>query len=297
MRLWRCSWRSRLEPSVLRRTKDVARELPNAPSRSSAVRFFTVAAPAVSRHRRSGAARRDRAHRRGRRDRRRSVRASRAHASAPGLRASRPDPARSTSTNPKPAAVRGIPRDRRGSARRRCLSSAFASMPKIMRTALQKREVELGYLDGSTATARPKSSVSSLGGPPVFLCSLKAGGVGLTLTAADYVILYDPWWNPAVERQHRSHPSHRTTRPVTAYRAWSPPVRSRRRSGPWPNARVRARAGDQSRQRDRQIAHQRRPRVPSPIPPRGQMNAAAIAEILKREGVDKVSSSPTRATR
>ncbi len=56
-------------------------------------------------------------------------------------------------------------------------------------------------------------------GPPVFLCSLKAGGVGLTLTAADYVILYDPWWNPAVERQaidrtHRIGQRH----PVTAYR-------------------------------------------------------------------------------
>jgi SNF2 family DNA or RNA helicase len=56
-------------------------------------------------------------------------------------------------------------------------------------------------------------------GPPVFLCSLKAGGVGLTLTAADYVILYDPWWNPAVERQAIDR-THRIgqTRPVTAYR-------------------------------------------------------------------------------
>jgi SNF2 family DNA or RNA helicase len=59
----------------------------------------------------------------------------------------------------------------------------------------------------------------SAGGPPVFLCSLKAGGVGLTLTAADYVILYDPWWNPAVERQAIDR-THRIgqTRPVTAYR-------------------------------------------------------------------------------
>jgi SNF2 family DNA or RNA helicase len=57
------------------------------------------------------------------------------------------------------------------------------------------------------------------GGPPVFLCSLKAGGVGLTLTAADYVVLYDPWWNPAVERQAIDR-THRIgqTRPVTAYR-------------------------------------------------------------------------------
>jgi SNF2 family DNA or RNA helicase len=56
-------------------------------------------------------------------------------------------------------------------------------------------------------------------GPPMFLCSLKAGGVGLTLTAADYVILFDPWWNPAVERQAIDR-THRIgqRRAVTAYR-------------------------------------------------------------------------------
>jgi superfamily II DNA or RNA helicase len=100
--------------------------------------------------------------------------------------------------------------------------SAFASMLKIMRTALQKREVVLGYLDGSTKDRDRQAEVErfmSADGPPVFLCSLKAGGVGLTLTAADYVILYDPWWNPAVERQAIDR-THRIgqTRPVTAYR-------------------------------------------------------------------------------
>jgi superfamily II DNA or RNA helicase len=100
--------------------------------------------------------------------------------------------------------------------------SAFASMLKIMRTALLKREVVLGYLDGSTKDRDRQAEVErfmSADGPPVFLCSLKAGGVGLTLTAADYVILYDPWWNPAVERQAIDR-THRIgqTRPVTAYR-------------------------------------------------------------------------------
>ncbi len=100
--------------------------------------------------------------------------------------------------------------------------SAFASMLKIMRGALQKRDVPLGYLDGSTKDRDRQAEVErfmSPGGPPVFLCSLKAGGVGLTLTAADYVILYDPWWNPAVERQAIDR-THRIgqTRPVTAYR-------------------------------------------------------------------------------
>jgi superfamily II DNA or RNA helicase len=100
--------------------------------------------------------------------------------------------------------------------------SAFASMLKIMRGALQKREVAYGYLDGATKDRDRQAEVErfmSADGPPVFLCSLKAGGVGLTLTAADYVILYDPWWNPAVERQAIDR-THRIgqTRPVTAYR-------------------------------------------------------------------------------
>ena len=100
--------------------------------------------------------------------------------------------------------------------------SAFASMLKIMRGALQKRDVPLGYLDGSTKDRDRQAEVERFmapGGPPVFLCSLKAGGVGLTLTAADYVVLYDPWWNPAVERQAIDR-THRIgqTRPVTAYR-------------------------------------------------------------------------------
>lgn len=100
--------------------------------------------------------------------------------------------------------------------------SAFASMLKIMRTSLDKRDVAYGYLDGSTKDRDRQAEVErfmSDGGPPVFLCSLKAGGVGLTLTAADYVVLYDPWWNPAVERQAIDR-THRIgqVRPVTAYR-------------------------------------------------------------------------------
>jgi superfamily II DNA or RNA helicase len=100
--------------------------------------------------------------------------------------------------------------------------SAFASMLRIMRAALDKREIAYGYLDGSTKDRDRQEEVArfmSADGPPLFLCSLKAGGVGLTLTAADYVILYDPWWNPAVERQaiDRTHRigQHRA---VTAYR-------------------------------------------------------------------------------
>jgi superfamily II DNA or RNA helicase len=100
--------------------------------------------------------------------------------------------------------------------------SAFASMLRIMRTALDRKEIAYGYLDGSTKDRDRQTEVDRFmadDGPPVFLCSLKAGGVGLTLTAADYVVLYDPWWNPAVERQAIDR-THRIgqTRPVTAYR-------------------------------------------------------------------------------
>ena len=100
--------------------------------------------------------------------------------------------------------------------------SAFASMLRIMRAALDKREIAYGYLDGSTKDKDRQDEVARFmqpDGPPLFLCSLKAGGVGLTLTAADYVILYDPWWNPAVERQAIDR-THRIgqQRAVTAYR-------------------------------------------------------------------------------
>jgi len=100
--------------------------------------------------------------------------------------------------------------------------SAFASMLKIMRAAMDKRDIRYGYLDGATKDRDRQTEVErfmAAEGPPVFLCSLKAGGVGLTLTAADYVVLYDPWWNPAVERQAIDR-THRIgqTRPVTAYR-------------------------------------------------------------------------------
>lgn len=100
--------------------------------------------------------------------------------------------------------------------------SAFASMLRMMRGVLDERGIEYGYLDGSTKDRDRNTEVARFmrpDGPPLFLCSLKAGGVGLTLTAADYVILYDPWWNPAVERQAIDR-THRIgqRRAVTAYR-------------------------------------------------------------------------------
>jgi len=100
--------------------------------------------------------------------------------------------------------------------------SAFASMLRIMRARFDEKQIAYGYLDGTTKDKDRRTEVERFmepDGPPLFLCSLKAGGVGLTLTAADYVVLYDPWWNPAVERQAIDR-THRIgqTRAVTAYR-------------------------------------------------------------------------------
>ena len=77
------------------------------------------------------------------------------------------------------------------------------------------------YLDGSTAAAKRQELVEAFQGGEgdVFLISLKAGGTGLNLTAADYVIHMDPWWNPAVEDQATDR-AHRIgqTKPVVVYR-------------------------------------------------------------------------------
>lgn len=76
-------------------------------------------------------------------------------------------------------------------------------------------------LDGSTPVNTRKKRVEDFqaGKGDLFLISLKAGGLGLNLTAADYVFLLDPWWNPAIENQ-ASDRAHRIgqQRPVTIYR-------------------------------------------------------------------------------
>jgi non-specific serine/threonine protein kinase len=80
--------------------------------------------------------------------------------------------------------------------------SQFVEMLTIMRGTLEAQKVRYAYLDGRTRDReRPVREFQSASGPPVFLISLRAGGVGINLTAADYVVLYDPWWNPAVETQ------------------------------------------------------------------------------------------------
>ena len=99
--------------------------------------------------------------------------------------------------------------------------SQFVKHLKLVEEYLQSAGVGYQYLDGSTpAKARTRRiNAFQSGDGDVFLISLKAGGVGLNLTAADYVIHMDPWWNPAVEDQ-ASDRAHRIgqTRPVTIYR-------------------------------------------------------------------------------
>ena len=98
--------------------------------------------------------------------------------------------------------------------------SSFTEMLGIIREAFDARKLAYSYLDGTTKNrAKVLEDFKRDDGPPVFLMSLKAGGVGLTVTEADYVVLYDPWWNPAIERQAIDR-THRIgqTKPVTAYR-------------------------------------------------------------------------------
>jgi SNF2 family DNA or RNA helicase len=99
--------------------------------------------------------------------------------------------------------------------------SQFVDHLTLIRRELDARGVRYQYLDGATPMQERKRRVDAFqaGDGDVFLISLKAGGVGINLTAADYVIHMDPWWNPAVEDQ-ASDRAHRMgqQRPVTIYR-------------------------------------------------------------------------------
>ena len=102
--------------------------------------------------------------------------------------------------------------------------SQFVSMLRLIRSKVTEGGTGHSYLDGSTQNRAEQ--VAAFRDDParrLFLISLKAGGYGLNLTAADEVILIDPWWNPAVEAQAIDR-SHRIgqTRTVIAYRLIAP---------------------------------------------------------------------------
>ncbi len=98
--------------------------------------------------------------------------------------------------------------------------SQFTSLLAIVRKRLEAAGLVHEYLDGQTRDRRERvERFQTDAACPVFLISLRAGGLGLNLTAADYVFILDPWWNPAVEAQAIDR-SHRIgqTRHVMAYR-------------------------------------------------------------------------------
>lgn len=79
--------------------------------------------------------------------------------------------------------------------------SQFTSMLQLIEDRLNKQKIDFVKLTGQTKKREEVINAFQSGQVPVFLISLKAGGVGLNLTAADTVIHYDPWWNPAAEEQ------------------------------------------------------------------------------------------------
>lgn len=98
--------------------------------------------------------------------------------------------------------------------------SQFTSLLRIVRNRLETREIPYEYLDGATRDRQtPVERFQNNPNSNLFLISLKAGGLGLNLTAAEYVFLLDPWWNPAVAMQAVDR-AHRIgqTRPIFAYR-------------------------------------------------------------------------------
>ncbi len=91
-----------------------------------------------------------------------------------------------------------------GEGHKALVFSQFTGMLKLIAQKLEEQGIPFLYLDGQTTAEHRQLLVKQFqenNEHPVFLISLKAGGVGLTLTAADYVYLVDPWWNPAAEQQ------------------------------------------------------------------------------------------------
>ncbi len=99
--------------------------------------------------------------------------------------------------------------------------SQFVDFLTLLRAPLEAAGIRYQYLDGATPAAERTRRVAAFQGGEgdLFLISLKAGGFGLNLTAADYVVITDPWWNPAAEDQAMGR-AHRLgqQRPVTVYR-------------------------------------------------------------------------------
>ncbi|MDR2424072.1 MAG: DEAD/DEAH box helicase [Prevotellaceae bacterium] len=131
------------------------------------------------------------------------------------------DPSARHITSSKLAAFIQIIEELKENNHRAIVFSQFVAYLNLVRTAVIAKSISYQYLDGSTSQQDRERRVKAFqdGEGALFLISLKAGGLGLNLTAADYVIHLDPWWNPAIEDQ-ASDRAHRIgqTRPVTIYR-------------------------------------------------------------------------------
>jgi SNF2 family DNA or RNA helicase len=127
--------------------------------------------------------------------------------------------AQSVTDSAKRARLRELVSELVAEGRRVLIFSQFVEMLHLIERDLNEAGIAYLSLTGQTRNRASVLDAFAREDAPVFLLSLKAGGVGLTLTEADTVILYDPWWNPAVERQAMDR-THRIgqTKPVFVHR-------------------------------------------------------------------------------
>ena len=127
--------------------------------------------------------------------------------------------ARSVTDSAKRARLHALLGELVAEGRRVLVFSQFVEMLRLIEADLTAAGIGYLSLTGQTTNRAGVLEAFARGDAPVFLLSLKAGGLGLTLTEADTVILYDPWWNPAVERQAMDR-THRIgqDKPVFVYR-------------------------------------------------------------------------------
>lgn len=129
-------------------------------------------------------------------------------------------PGQSAETSSKVERLRDALEELVAEGHRALVFSQWTSLLDKVEPHLDQAGIRFGRLDGSTRDrAAVVNEFQSESGPPVLLLSLKAGGVGLNLTAADHVFLLDPWWNPAAEDQAADR-AHRIgqDKPVMIYR-------------------------------------------------------------------------------
>jgi superfamily II DNA or RNA helicase len=111
------------------------------------------------------------------------------------------EPESKEKTSGKLETIRELLQEAQEGQHRVLIFSQFVSMLHLLRDELEATDTGFCYLDGQTRHRQDEVDRFQKGDVPIFLISLKAGGYGLNLTAADTVIHFDPWWNPAVEAQ------------------------------------------------------------------------------------------------